>query len=103
MQLRYAVALPLVGWYLMVPPLRPAVSNLYLHGSIPTSEWQTLGVFAKLADCEGSTSTEVRKRIAAAHLVVRNLGVPDRLESEWKEAGSQAKCIAADDPRLKGD
>ena len=35
------------------------------------------------------------------HQFVRTLGFSDKLESEWKEAGSQAKCIASDDPRLR--
>jgi hypothetical protein len=105
MKLRHAAALALVGWYLMVPPLRREVCcGLITSGdpSIQIAKWKTLRVFITRAECEQSTYQEVRKRTAAAHQLANAYGLSDRLEREWKEAGSQAKCVASNDPRLKG-
>jgi hypothetical protein len=105
MKLRHAAAIALVGWYLMVPPLQRGVCcGLIAYGdpSIQIAKWQTLRVFTTQAECEQSTYKEVRKRTAAAHQLAKAYGLSDRLEKEWKVAGTQAKCITSDDPRLKG-
>jgi hypothetical protein len=104
MKLCHGAALALVGWYLMVPPLqREVCCSLIVSGdpSIQIAKWQTLSVFATRAECEQSTYKEVRKRTVAAHQLAKAYGLSDRLEREWKEAGSQATCVASNDPRLR--
>ena len=104
MKLHHAAALALLGWCLMVPPLRPRrCCGLIGSGdqSIQIAKWQTLGAFAMRAECEQSTHKEVRKRTLAARVLVNAYGLSDLLEKEWMDAGSQAKCVRTDDPRLK--
>jgi len=109
MNLRHAVALALVGWYLMTPPLGPTKCS---HPN-PANEWA------------GSEAVECQAKIESQAPLRQWKRVPDSQEFEHKtdceraisndchrkiepdgtSSGSGdlciAECIAADDPRLK--
>jgi hypothetical protein len=80
MKPRHAVALALVGWYLMMPP------PLYHHGGketvAPLSEWKVIDKFASKGECE-----EARSKLI------------ERMGTSIKSAN----CISSDDPRLHAE
>jgi hypothetical protein len=84
MRLRSSIALALIGWYLMVPPLS-------LHGSsavdinAPLSNWHIFQSFDSVSECEA-----LRQRITQGEK-----GTP------YYQAILTSACIASDDPRLK--
>jgi hypothetical protein len=101
---RHAAALALVGWYLLVPPQTPVKGgHIYdedkngnlvnersappellrgatmVHPEAPLAEWAQAGAFDTATACE------------VARFKLGTSGMRDL-----------AKCIASDDPRLKG-
>ena len=61
MQLRHAAALALVGWYLMVPPIR--------NGRVDKdamSQWTMDSVHEKLPDCRSARSVEAQHGVKRA-------------------------------------
>jgi hypothetical protein len=85
MNLEHAAALALIGWYLMMllEPAPGTTPNL----SLPLSKWWTLGSYDTAAQCE-----RVR------------LTIIDQESPEMRFIGAlMLRCIATDDPRLKGN
>jgi hypothetical protein len=95
MKLRHAAALALVGWYLIVP--RYDLDGLVLDHA-PLSTWKIYNQYDSSAQCE-----EIRQQIWRA--------AQDAIDEHEKRADTEglsqatvalsARCIAADDPRLK--
>ena len=80
MKLRHAAVLALVGWYLMAPPLRIRPNEGALPYP-PLSEWLVVQQFDSREAClKQLTSVENAKVLVGYEL-----------------------CVAADDPRLKGN
>jgi len=90
MKARHAVSLALVGWYLLMPPIRgwQAAGG---RGEPPLSIWAQDGEFDTAAACE---------RALQQSLHTDPDGRP--VKRPTIEMLSQ-KCIATDDPRLKGN
>jgi hypothetical protein len=99
MKLRHAVALALVGWYLIVPPTG---RTLRAGLAVPLSQWITVAAFDRADNCESGK----RKGLPL---------VEERIKENAKKAGVSAhdsdvqllaqrllRCVASDDPRLKG-
>jgi hypothetical protein len=80
MKLRHAAALALVGWYLMVPPIRDGKVI-----DVPVSQWEHLDSFDSARECR-----------------VAGYKYQDRQKAEKKPYPGAWECIASDDPRLKG-
>ncbi len=110
MRLRHGAALALLGWYLMVPPLVRGVERLEAAGTekgridinAPLSAWENRGGFEEAADC----NAELAADISAAK---RNYQRPKTHEGMAAERSKSVdlqfmlgKCVASDDPRLKG-
>lgn len=91
MKPRHAVALALVGWYLMVPPTKDANQ---IDPSVPLPKWVVLRAF-DTADACNEAQDQLRYRVSRL-----NLRVP--VASAASEAAEFSQCIASDDPRLKG-
>lgn len=87
MNLRLAAALALVAWYLMMPPM---VRGHHFDTSVPLSKWNVAKAFDKEEDCN--------KFLSDAVTVSRSKQVAIGVEGY-----SASRCIASDDPRLKGD
>ena len=78
------VALALLVWYLLLPPLRhDGTVNVHAH----LSKWKTLGVYDTHDKCEAALSGLKAGKV--------------RHEVNYPSQRDTAKCIAADDPRLK--
>jgi hypothetical protein len=72
MKLRHVAALPLVGWYLMLPPLpHLSVPAGRVGPELPLARWTIVGTFPTQKECDAHRS------------------------GRWQ------RCISSDDPRLK--
>jgi len=89
MKLRHAAALALVGWYLMVPPLRSKGSSECYEANAPISQWQRIEAFDTAEQCKAAST-----KSALWH---KQHGLDCGLASAWLDA----QCIESDDPRLK--
>ena len=90
----HAVALALVGWYLMMPPVVPAGNGwLTWDADAPLSQWKTIGSFDTAIQCQA----DLRARREAARTRTGKAGNGLR-----KFAGT-LRCVGSDDPRLKGN
>jgi hypothetical protein len=117
MNLRHAAALALIGWYLMAPPLsKDGKPNL----SAPLSQWNQTGGFDSAKACDNKR--ESRRKLAAEALneVQQEMeALPpsnrplsqsapkvyqdDVFASTFAVLVAASRCIATDDPRLKGN
>jgi hypothetical protein len=100
MKLRHAVALTLVGWYLMVPPAGRTTTKAGL--AVPLSQWITVGAFDNAVKCESGKRKGlplVEKRIKKD---AEKAGVPAHDSDVQLLAQSLLRCVSSDDPRLKG-
>jgi hypothetical protein len=92
----HAVALALVGWYMLVPPIQGYdLSNLEVNA--PLSQWEkthnddgTAQTFATEAACEEEKAAKIR--------VFHELSKDPAIQNVY----GTFRCISADDPRLKG-
>jgi hypothetical protein len=110
MRHRPGVLLAVCGWYLMVP--QPGKwTPLFLQTNKPLSEWETRQSFDTAQECkdaqrkiEAFLDSEVSKRLknAGSQKAYLNDPVANML---WAEEAriKTSKCIATDDPRLKGN
>jgi hypothetical protein len=92
MKLCHAVALALVGWYLMVPPIP---KGQIPDTSVPLSEWSLSASFDTAKECEKGRvdNWSLFHKLSLAH------PNPDTISAV--QAAVEAACIATDDPRLK--
>jgi hypothetical protein len=95
MKPRHAAALALVGWYLMLAPWE---GNRIANTDAPLSEWTINYSFDSAADCEAMRQSKI------------DMGwkILSRMDATPVERGTAdiflyQKCIATDDPRLKGN
>jgi hypothetical protein len=96
---RHAAALALVGWYLMVAPR--SQDHTAFVPSAPLSQWDLIGSYDTAAQCMKVRS----ESIARVANKVRAIGPNGKALDEAGTRESSAttiKCIASDDPRLKG-
>ncbi|MGA7762676.1 MAG: hypothetical protein WCA59_13100 [Candidatus Binataceae bacterium] len=86
----HVAALALVGWYLMLPPIRPDGS---VNANAPLSKWETSNSY--------NTADECKKVL----LGLRGgwVGYANGHELNYPSQKDTAACIATDDPRLKGN
>jgi len=85
---RYATSFAFVLWYLLAPPTAPGGLT---DNRAPLPKWEVIKVF----------DTEARCRTLAA--VMREDAVTNHSPVAVAQARAQAmKCIASDDPRIKG-
>ena len=90
MNLRHAAALALVAWYLMVPP--------YTRGpNLPLSKWSIYQRYNTPDECR-----QVRSDITSGWLQDSPPDFVQRFGNNFKSGFARAKCVASDDPRLKG-
>ena len=101
MNLRHAVALALVGWYLMVPPIVIEGETAKVDGSVPLSQWDRGNrVYQTESACE-----ETRAKLRAIAESHKNWIGPSgsvAAASDRYVLLTNQLCIATDDPRLKG-
>ena len=95
MKPRHAVALALVGWYLMVPPITP--DNRKFDVSAPMSGWTLLTSTDTAALC-----AEIKSKWSNGEsgVVWVNHHYPPEARETALLALHASECIATDDPRL---
>jgi hypothetical protein len=99
MNLRHAGALALIGWYLMVPPL--VGDPFWVDADAPISRWEIDSSYDIASDCEAALSRAIRAKGLTESEIRR--GVEPGSTAMLSFPLGMAKCIATDDPRLKGD
>ena len=99
MNRRHAAALVLVGWYLIIPPLK---SEWTLNPDAPLSEWDITGnALDTAAACEKARAQvlTLAKNIESG---APEFAVKDNNQRQvYVTAFRMVRCIATDDPRLK--
>jgi len=95
MNLRHAVALAAVGWYLMVPPFGYGDFN----ENAPISQWSTDTSFDTAKECEDYRVSANKK--TQADLPPHGSKPTDSAQA-FAVKMLLGQCIASDDPRLKG-
>jgi len=98
MKLRHAAALPLVGWYLMTPPM-DAQHNV--RSDLPLGQWAITLSFDSAKECEAERSREFDHSLKDL-TDPANMSTDQLIRDGWK-VELQRKCVATDDPRLKGN
>jgi len=101
----HAVALALVGWYLMMPPW---FTDKKPHTEAPMRQWNQMGAFDTKDDC----TRERHRRIGlvgttfGAEIVANgnpDVPKPDATALAFASSIFAAQCVASDDPRLKSN
>jgi len=100
MNLRHAAALALIGWYLMVPPLR----DTGIDTSVPLAQWNISGSYDTASDCESSKNRlddGIRDPTQAAKIKAEAVKEGKDWDQQRAILRSEAsKCVSTDDPRL---
>jgi hypothetical protein len=101
MKVRHTAALALVGWYLLSPPtyVGPYAGDstkAFTNINAPLSQW-TGSAFDTAAACETELASKqaLDESGAAQHKVPLSVALGQSVKS--------MRCIASDDPRLRGD
>ena len=117
MRIRHAAALALMGWYLISPPLtkdpiNPVTGTGWPATDAPLSKWTILDSYDSAADC-GIERDKDRMQDVQGLQKIDNEGHWSLSRSGHRDpnyavavaqmlAGTEAECIATDDPRLAG-
>jgi len=91
MKRRHAAALALVGWYLMLPPVKQGT----IHTEAPLGKWEVNEAFESAERCNQGRKSNLND-------AVQQLKNPasDALDRITAMDFLKAQCIASDDPRL---
>ena len=85
MKPRHAAALALVGEYVMQPPTHRVNSQTIFEDSAPLTSWRQMYSYDVAKQCQDEIGhLQTFPPVAAVH-------------------GDHARCVASDDPRLKGN
>jgi hypothetical protein len=130
MRLCHVAALALVGWYLMVPPpyfekYATSLGLWQVNEDAPISQWGTVRNYDSASECEqhrasAASAAAADARIPAmksatseaqgklAHKLLKELTDPSSRSDEVNKiliakGLNIGRCIATDDPRLKGN
>jgi hypothetical protein len=119
MKLCSTAALALVGWYLMVP--YPDATGQAPNFKAPLSQWNQMGAFDNAAACDKERESRRKLALQALEQVKREMeALPDTGKRPLSEVAPKvyddavtattfelaidgSRCIASDDPRLKGN
>src|SRR5260370_20513328 len=107
MKLSRAAALALVGWYLMLPPM----NEKGVFSDAPMSDWDQIESFENAAACEqalrlsqdalSATSDQEFKERSQQEAAQNGKMIISKVDALRR--ANNGKCIASDDPRLKGN
>jgi hypothetical protein len=97
---RWHMAIVLVGWYLIAPPMyenynskhKLLSTRAYVNAPLPA--WTRFGIYATREKCEAQKHNDFDDAVKAGP------GKDAREQALW-ESSKKAMCVAADDPRLK--
>jgi hypothetical protein len=117
---RDAAALALVGWYLMMPPMERSWTNDMLswlspsmwpikfecNYEAPISRWKQWESYESLDACKAGLDKAEEEEKTNLSNIKSFLQEPKELDDYDKESifcAGLSRCIASDDPRLKGN
>jgi hypothetical protein len=93
MKRRHAVALTLVGWYLLYPPWN--AEKGIVDPTLPLNRWYRVATFDSSADCED------RKFGVLEEMDKRTQYQTPEKAAKQERLRDQARCVSADDPHLR--
>jgi hypothetical protein len=100
---RHAVALALMGWYLMVPPPWRSPGTYPIAGDMkaPLRQWTIISTFPNEKECLTKGGDALANyRFKKEGMLLAPMGIlPQMLDLRW--SGDKFECVATDDPRLK--
>jgi hypothetical protein len=101
MKLHHAAALALVGWYLLMPPITMEGEKAKIDGTVPLSQWNRGDrVYETESACE-----EARTKLRAIAESHKNWIGPSGSLAAANDRYvllTNQRCVATEDPRLKG-
>ena len=97
MNLRHTLAIALMGWLLMVPPVTPGTREV--NKSAPLSEWTRRRSFPQNEGCENA-KYQLRKQASAVQ-AEETMGETRQIDPNEFCATCNAQCVSEDDTRLK--
>ena len=101
MNLRHAAAIALVGWYLLMPPIAMEGERAKVDGSVPLSQWDHGDrVYQTESECEEENAK--LRAIAESHKNWIGPSGSVAAASDRYVLLTNQRCVATDDPRLKG-
>lgn len=105
MILRHAAALILCGWYLLLPPLLGSVGTpgAKVGDDTPFSMWKTITVYDTASACKDKYREYAWEVIDIAQQNLKKYGHVQLWDQQRIDQAEAARCIASDDPRLKGN
>jgi hypothetical protein len=94
MKCNHLAAPLLVAAYLLMPPPEVAGDHFHINFSAPLAKWAEVRRFNSMAACESARQVYRQKPLG---------GLPAMLESRQEALAAMraAKCVSANDPRLK--
>jgi hypothetical protein len=98
MKHRHALALALVGWYLMAPPTYPGPNGSFVtKTNLPLRLWKNIGSYEQVSDCEAERQAflDLKKTEAPSAFAKESAEVKPSIISSWS-----AVCVSSNDPRL---
>lgn len=104
MKFQHTATLALVGWYLMAPPYhvvlrQGTIAHFDIQFDAPISTWQIEDSFDSATQCAADRD----RRGMSSMKDLPGLEAPKTLLQMQAVLDGQARCIATDDPRLKGN
>ncbi len=94
----HAAALALLGWYLMLAPIREAPGGRsYVDIEAPLNQWTVTGAFDRADSCQ---QAKARGQREGKEQKFHPAGGERELEKLLWIDFIEAQCIASDDPRL---
>lgn len=112
MKLCHAAAFALVGWYLMLPPPHTEyaqsgqILDVRADDEAPLSEWAIARSYDTAAQCmaeKDARIAELKPRVKPDILPKQNSVQELFGQRLLDQQNAMARCIATDDPRLKGN
>lgn len=97
MKPRHGIAVALVGWYLMVPPLTPGGGPHEVLFHAPLSKWEVGEEHDTKVECQNSLKESVENMEHDANAC--EVGSCAVMVVEY----AHGRCMASDDPRLKNN
>jgi hypothetical protein len=105
----HAASLALLGWYLIVPP----TAGNSVRGDLPFGKWENAGSFDTATECRGALIKLGKDSEVDIQNALRRCREEDPVNRQkcgdqrsmtitYQNALERARCIASDDPRLKG-
>jgi hypothetical protein len=103
MSSRHAIALVVVAWYLMIPPIG---TDNKVDAHAPLSQWRKGVKFDSAKQCADSLKDAIQNPMTpdeyrAAAAATRKAKMHPLSKSEMTKRTSESQCVAEDDPRLK--